>query len=413
MRGLRELGALVLLALSARLVGAWLLGEGAPFGPDGTGLEAAVVLGGHRYPAHVAAIGLVGSARTLSVVAGVACCALLWALARRWGLRTGGAWWAALLPVAVYAGAISAGDAPALAVVLLGALLARGAAPLAVLGGAVALASVAVKPIALPALVLLGRRGWAWLGFGLAWPWYHWWLEPLLRPRPGGGLLGTWWAGTGGVPPTDPGELLGAVELGLHGLIETPGWLGAVLLLVAPLGAWRAWRGRPQHRLRACPRPASPPIDPVAAVGPLVVALAVATALGGSLQPRYLGAAVIAALPFAGHVLPRWGAVVLLVPTLALFTQLGDERRSMDPTAQVPVVPVVRTPAVDARALFDESSTEDATKLRAEALRLAETLPHGATVKVTRRAHGREGELTWPLMVLRPDVEIVRETASP
>ena len=59
MRGLRELGALVLLALSARLVGAWLLGEGAPFGPDGTGLEAAVVLGGHRYPAHVAAVGLV------------------------------------------------------------------------------------------------------------------------------------------------------------------------------------------------------------------------------------------------------------------------------------------------------------------------------------------------------------------
>jgi len=413
MRGGRELGALVLLALSVRILGAWLLGDGAPFGPDGTGLEAAVVLGGHRYPAHVAAIGLVGSARTLSVVSGVACCALLWVLARRWGLRTGGAWWAALLPVAVYAGAISAGDAPALAVVLLGAVLARGAAPLAVLGGAVALASVAVKPIALPALVLLGRRGWAWLGLALAWPWYSWWLEPLLRPRPGGGLLGTWWPGTGGAPPTGPGEVFDAVGLGLRGLMETPGWLGAVLLIVAPLGAWWARRSRPKRRLRACPRAARSPVDPVAALGPLVAALAVATALGGSLQPRYLGAAVIAALPLAGHVLPRWGALVLLVPTLALFTQLGAERRSMDPAARVPVVPVLRSPAVDARALFDESSTEDATTLRAEAVQLAETLPHGATVTVTRRAHGREGELTWPLMVLRPDVVIVREAASP
>jgi hypothetical protein len=39
---------------------------------------------------------------------------------------------------------------------------------------------------------------------------------------------------------------------------------------------------------------------------------------------------------------------------------------------------------------------------------MAETLPFGATVTVDRRPHGREGELVWPLLQRRPDVQIRR-----
>ena len=72
------------------------------------------------------------------------------------------------------------------------------------------------------------------------------------------------------------------------------------------------------------------------------------------------------------------------------------------------MVEVVPWPEVDARALFDESSTEGASTLRAQALKLAETLPFGDTVTVERRPHGREGELVWPLLALRPDLHVRR-----
>ena len=133
-----------------------------------------------------------------------------------------------------------------------------------------------------------------------------------------------------------------------------------------------------------------------------------ATPLGEALQPRYLEAAVVAALPLAGAMLPRWSALLLLLPTAALVSQVAAERADRDPQAMVPLPVELRWPPVDARMLFDEASTDGATALRLEAARLAETLPPGATVTVTRRPHGREGELTWPLMVARPDVEIVR-----
>jgi hypothetical protein len=45
--------------------------------------------------------------------------------------------------------------------------------------------------------------------------------------------------------------------------------------------------------------------------------------------------------------------------------------------------------------------------MREEAARMAAELPTGATVRVPRRAHGREGELIWPLRVARPDVRVV------
>ena len=103
---------------------------------------------------------------------------------------------------------------------------------------------------------------------------------------------------------------------------------------------------------------------------------------------------------------PRGTSALLLWPALALVTQVAAERERQDPRAEPHTGLVVPTPRVDARVLFDEASTEGATELRQRAMELAETLPPGATVTVERRAHGREGELTWPLAVRRPDVRV-------
>ena len=61
---------LLVWALVCRVAGAAILGEGAPFGPDGTGAEASVHIEGHLYPLHIAALSAIGSARTLSVATG-------------------------------------------------------------------------------------------------------------------------------------------------------------------------------------------------------------------------------------------------------------------------------------------------------------------------------------------------------
>ena len=142
---------------------------------------------------------------------------------------------------------------------------------------------------------------------------------------------------------------------------------------------------------------------------------AVAGALGDRLHPRYLLGAVWAALPWAGLLLPRWAAPALLVPAAALVTQVARARAAYDPLAGVPDLPVVTWPAVDADRVFADCSTPGATAMREQARRLAATLPEGATVTVAHRPHDREGELTWPLRVLRPDVHIVvtREGARP
>ena len=93
-----EIGALLLAALGLRLGGSWILGDGAPFGPDGTGAEASVHLGGYLYPLHIALIGLVGDGRTLSIACGTATVLLLWVYARRLGLGSTAGWLAAALP---------------------------------------------------------------------------------------------------------------------------------------------------------------------------------------------------------------------------------------------------------------------------------------------------------------------------
>lgn len=393
----REALALGLVALALRGAAAWSLGGGAPFGPDGTGVEAAVHLGGHLYPAHVALVAALGSARAASVATGTLSCLLLWAWGRRVGLGGLGGWLLATLPLGLLPSALSAGDAPALAVVLLGALLSTaGGRAGAVLGGLLAAGAVTVKPLALPALVLLLARPWSLLGAALGLAGLQPWLRPLLHPLPRGGLLGTWWLGSGGAPPA-PADLPAWLAAGLGPLPRAPAWALVPLLAAAPLGGLRAHQAPRATRL--------------AALGPPLAALAVAALLGERLQARYLAPALAAALPFLGPLLPRPAlavpaALLPLVPALALLTQLGAERARRDPEAGVPALPVLPWPQVGVAALFEDASTDGATALRRQAADLAATLPPGATVRVQRRDHGREGELAWPLRVARPDLRV-------
>jgi len=395
-RDLLEAVALVALALGVRLVAATALGRGAPFGPDGTGAEAAVVLGGHLYGLHVWLIRLFGSARALSIAAGVASCLLLWGIGRRTGLGGGGGWLAATLPLAVYTSVLSAGDAPALALVLVGVWLACRGRLGGIVGGGAAAASVAIKPVALPAALLLLAWPWAAAGFGGALVPLSRWLQPLLAPRPHSGLLGSWWQASGGAPPTDPAGWLDLVDNGGRALLGAPAWTLAPLLVLGVAVAFLPG----QRRAR------------LAAIAPLLAGLAIAAAFGERLEPRYLASAVVIALPFVGRMLPRGllpvAVVALLWPTAAVITQVAAERGQRDPLAGVAPWPVVELPAVDAAALFDESSTDGATALRNMAFELAGSLPPGGTVTVRRRPHGREGELVWPLLTLRPDVRVER-----
>ena len=395
-RPVRAVLAVAVVAVCVRAAGAWALGEGAPFGPDGTGAQASLHLGGHPYPLHTAALHLTGDARLLSVLSGTVLCAALWAWGRRMGLGGAGGWLCALLPGAVYTGALSAGDAPALCLVVIGALLATGGTGLQVLGGALALASVAVKPIALPALVLLLPRPVAFVGVALAAPMALRWLGPLVSPLPQGGLLGTWWVASGGTPPGDAAGWRTLIEGGAQALVAAPLWACAGLAPAALLGV--VWPRQAGPQLAVLTR-----LCGLAALGGLVTTAAL---FGDRLEPRYLVPSVVALLPWVGAVVPRTAALLLLWPTVAVLTQVGAERSLRDPDAQVPELPVLGVPAVDARQLFEEASTEGATALRDEALQLAETLPEGAEITVEQRAHDRQGELTWPLQVLRPDVKI-------
>jgi hypothetical protein len=403
------LEALVLLAfaLLLRVGAAWILGEGAPFGPDGTGVEAAVHLGGHLYPLHPPLIQIAGSARNLSIISGSLACIWLLLLAWRLELGRGAGWALACFPNGVYTSALSAGDSPALSWTLLGILLSTGRHwGLGFAGGLFAATGMLVKPIALPALVLLAHRRIAMLGGILGLIVWGNWLQPLWRPRPAGGLLGTWWLARGGHPPNGPGDLISLAQGGISTIADallggssgTPEVVWG--LWVVPLAALGATlRGR-----RDLP---DPTLERRLLVLPALGGLwFVAALFGDRVEGRYLLPSLIALLPFAMRVVPPGVEAVALWPAAALLTQVAAYRAVADPHAEVPGLPVVEVPQVDARTLFDEASTEDATGLREEAARLAESLPFGATHTVERRAHGREGELVWPLRVARPDVVV-------
>ncbi len=148
-----------------------------------------------------------------------------------------------------------------------------------------------------------------------------------------------------------------------------------------------------------------------ASLGPLVGAVIVGALFGSRLELRYLGAAFVVALPYFGALLRARASlccvcILLVWPTWALLSQLAAERAELDPEAHVPNWVVVEWPKVDTRPLFNAFSTEDATRLRKLAFQLAEVAPEGSTIITEPLPDGREGELFWPLRVLRPDLKM-------
>jgi hypothetical protein len=320
-------------------------------------------------------------------------CVLIWWWGRRVGLGGAGGWLAAAVPLSVLPGVLAAGDAPALSVVLMGAVLATYPGVFCVLGGVLAGVCVMVKPIALPALVLLFVRPTSLFGAAGALTTLSHFIRPLWAPIPSGGILGTWWVSTRGEPPD---EILVWLTEGVLQLVHAEGW---ALLWVLPLAALCGVYKASDMRIR------------LAAAGPLVAAIVVAALFGGRLELRYLAAPVVAALPYVGMILPRpaivWAAtLVFLWPTAAMLTQVAHVRSVLDPDARVPDVMVVEWPEVDARTIFSACSTEGATRMREVALQLVETAPQGVTIITEALPDGREGELFWPLRVLRPDLKV-------
>jgi len=384
----------LIFALLIRVVGSWVLGEGAPFGPDGTGAEAAFHLGGHPYPLHIAMLHLTGgSARALSMAAGALTAGMLWSWGRRVGLGGLGGWLVAVAPICVLPGTLAGGDAPALAVVVAGAWVSTIGGPWRFVGGALAAASVAVKPIALPAMVLLLVRPAALLGALPVLLLLHGFTRPLWSPEPSSGLLGTWWTASQGAPPSN---WLQWGWAGLGHLASLPVWAGLWLAALAVCGVWL-------HRLER---------GVIALfVGALLVTWGTAALFGGRMEVRYLSAAICASLPLAGAALRGRRALgiglvaLLLWPTAGVLTQLGEYRKAQDPLAWTPGVPAIWFP-FDPRPIFDACSTPDATRMRLLAHQIAEVAPEGATITTPPRADGREGELFWPLQILRPDLKV-------
>ena len=145
--------------------------------------------------------------------------------------------------------------------------------------------------------------------------------------------------------------------------------------------------------------------------GTFALAWAIGSFFGGRVEMRYFAPVFLAALPFLGPILERkrWRLLACSLafwPTLALLTQLGAIRAEMDAEAAVPEVAVIAHPSVEARAIFNTCSTEGATHLRNMAWQLAAVAPEGSTVITDALPDGREGELFWPLLVLRPDLKV-------
>jgi hypothetical protein len=382
------------VALLVRIAGALMLGEGAPFGPDGTGAEASVFLGGHPYPLHIVMLRFFSAdARALSMSCGALNCVLLWIWGRRMGLGGSGGWLAAVAPLAVLPGVLAAGDSPALTVALMGTVIASRGRLYAVMGGAMAALCVAVKPIALPALVLLVAHPLSMLGVGTSLLLMRQYTRPLWSPMADGGLLGTWWVSSKGVPPEAVWSWLGD---GAERMVQSELW--GLIFLIPMAAVLGVIQGR--NRLLK-----------ITACGPFLAALLVSAMFGSRLELRYLCVPFVVALPFLGVMLRRGpilvGACLLsLWPTAAVVSQLGAERARLDTQATVPDWIVIEVPQVDVGPIFRACSTEDATRLRNLAFQLAEVAPLGSTIITEARPDGREGELFWPLRVLRPDLKV-------
>lgn len=389
---------LLLFALALRALAAWWLGPG-PFGPDGAGAEAAVVLGGHPYPLHPALIQTLGDARLLSVLGGVLAAWSVGRMGELLGARASGVL-AACAPLLLLTSAMAGGDSAAAGAAGAGLALAWSGHPL--VGGLLAASSIAIKPVALPILPLVllcglfpggprfaSLRALAGL-LGGSLPWLST-LDPLLRPRPHAGLLGSWWRSTQDLPPAW-GSFLDLGHAALGALAGLPLWTGLhALLLLAILGLVRT-----EHRK----------LPAIVLIFSLLALVAPAALLGDQLRPRYLAAASLPLTAVAGLGLRSlWPlAMALLWPAAAFISQLAALRAGEEGLPQRPTLPWPA--AMDTREAYRDAGVCGAGELREMAAKLAESLPQGATVTVLRLRDGREGELRWPLLARRPDLQI-------
>ena len=390
-------GGLMLLAMLIRVVCSFLIGAGT-FGPDGTGAEAAVHLGGHPNPLHPMLIGFFGGGRGLSVFSGavtaVACAKL--------GQRLGGNPWTcglmgACAPLLVLPSSMAGGDAPAIALAASGVALAWWQKPFA--GGLIAGLSLGVKAIALPILILLPLfllwserklRDGALLVAGLIGPLLLFFsaLSPLLSPRPNSGILGSWWLASEGVPPS----LLELPHLGYESLWNItlmPTWTGHPFLGL--LALWACFQAKDRKTWL------------VLMMSGLSLFLT-ALLLGDQLRYRYLGPASVGITVIAGIGLGRvrWLPWVFLWPCIAFASQLGQLRSLEEGLNPRPVLPFFG--AIDVEPTFEEGGICGGNELRDYAVFLAEGLPEGAEVAALRLRDGREDELFWRLRILREDL---------
>ena len=379
-----------LLAGLIRAVGLVVVG-GEGLGPDAPGALAAVTLGGHPYPLHPLLIGLFGGAGRLSVVSGAVMASALASVAPRLGGSALGIGLAvACAPLLVEIGALSGGDAPALALAAVGWAAALGGRRL--VGGVLAGLSLGVKPTALalwPVVAVAGGLPGV-LGLALGAAPFAEALRPLVAPRPSGGLLGSWWRSSGGAPPRldQLGEL---VSQGLNALAGLPAWtLVGPTVVLAIFGV--CWPGEDRRR------------RVLALIVALAALIGVSLLLGDQLRARYLVAPVLALSALAGRF--AWVHGLGLALAAAALSQLGALRASEEGVRTSS--PLLPWPDTQAEARFVDYGLCGAEELRTMATTLAETSPVGGTVAVLRLRDGREGELVWPLLALRPDLRVER-----
>ena len=398
-------GGLMLLAMGIRVVCSFLIGSGS-FGPDGSGAEAAVHLGGHPNVLHPILIEFFGGGRGLSAFSG-AVTALACA---KMGQRLGGNPWVcglmgACAPLLVMPASMAGGDSPALALAATGVALAWWQKPFS--GGLIAGLSLGVKAIALPVLLLL-PLGILWsekrttyatrIVFGFLGPFILFLsaLDPLLTPRLNSGILGSWWLSSDGAPPGFS-ELPGMSLSALWEISTIPTWTGHPLLGL--LALWGCFQVRDRK------------VWSVLVISGLGLFL-VAFLLGDQLRVRYLGPASIGITVVAGLGLSRlrWLPWVFLWPCLAFASQLGHLRsmeEGLNPRPQMPFIG-----PINVELSFEEGGICGGNELRDLAVQLSESLPINSEVAAIRLRDGRENELFWRLRILRPDLQLTALNAT-
>ena len=453
----------LVVAAAVRFSIVWGMDLRGAFGPDAPGAAASALLGPftHPYPLHPLAISLltplaggdpVPAALVLSLVAGLAMVAAIWAMARMLGGehagRAAGAV-AACTPLLVYPSLLGGGDAPAMAVAWWGLALAwRGARGrwrqaawgsdvaghgqvLALVGGVWLIGlSAAFKPIALPSAIYLvlvpvlgGRWTLKWLGVGgalalvTAWPF----LGPLVAPDPTLGLLGSWWQP---VVPSTPLDCWTCLVGGVTRLAQADqgsSWiLGLPLLVLAVFGG--VGRGQVRRERLA-----------LLALGSLALVL-VAGMLGDRFRPRYVASGLVGWVVLAGFAVTplrhwRWSSAAAasplqrtsfletlpmsLVMTLFIMSSLrfwdGMGLLRTQEEGAAPPRGLVAGWAEDFRPqdAYLDASICGALELQRWADDWVDTLPSSGTVLVVPLRDGREWHLVGELRVRRPDLEVI------